>query len=203
MSTQMLDIRVWCHARSCVYYTTLWAFSCMGANIKENVNGFIREAVSLVIVNLELVVVCTLHDWSGAHTIPKFFHQEESMISLSCLVSKTHQRSDTGNDPMSCTEQYCFYIKMMCRWFELFARWFAVKKQLKWRMEWGEKVVSLICRDCAAPCLDSLIFAVWCCSERFSNPKCRYLTSWERDSKISCLCGVFMNSLKKSFWFYL
>ena len=30
-----------------------------------------------------------------------------------------------------------------------------------------------------------------------------YLTSWEWDSTISCLCGAFRNSWDKSYWFYL
>lgn len=31
------------------------------------------------------------------------------MISLTCLVSETHQRSDPGNDPVSCTGQDFFF----------------------------------------------------------------------------------------------
>ena len=57
-------------------------------------------------------------------------------------------------------------------------------------------LVSRICRE-------FLIFSLCCCSGRFTNPTCVYLTSWEWDSTINCLCGAFRNSWDKSYWFYL
>ena len=51
-------------------------------------------------------------------------------------------------------------------------------------------LVSRICRDTAALCLDSLNLTVCCCSGRFANPVCGYLMFWEWDSTISYLCGA-------------
>ena len=51
--------------------------------------------------------------------------------------------------------------------------------------------------------LDVPIFTVCCCSGRFTNSKCGYLTSWEWDSTINYLCGAFRNIWDKSYWFYL
>ena len=45
-------------------------------------------------------------------------------------------------------------------------------------------------------CREFLIFSLCCCSGRFTNPTCVYVTSWEWDS-INCLCGVFRNSWDK------
>ena len=42
-----------------------------------------------------------------------------------------------------------------------------------------------ICRDSAALCLEFLIFSLCCCSGRFTNPKCCYVTSWDWDSTIN------------------
>ena len=62
------------------------------------------------------------------------------------------------------------------------------KKKKKMETDSGTErkglLMSCICRDPAAFCLDILIFSLCCCSGHFTNPKCVYLTSWEWDSTI-------------------
>ena len=67
------------------------------------------------------------------------------------------------------------------------------RKQAERESGMGRKVVlvSRICRDPAAPCLDFLKLGC------FTNLKCVYLSSWEWDSTLNCLCGVFRNSWDK------
>ena len=69
--------------------------------------------------------------------------------------------------------------------------WHKRHKKTETEGEWnGESVVlvSHICRDPAAPCLDFLIFSVCGCLRCFTKAKCGFLMSWERDSTINCLC---------------
>ena len=63
-------------------------------------------------------------------------------------------------------------------------------------MERKGVLVSRICRDPAvAFCLDFLIFSLRCCSGRFNDPKCGYLTSWDWDSTINRLCWCVQEQL--------
>lgn len=51
------------------------------------------------------------------------------------------------------------------------------KKERQSRLVRKDMLVSHICRNPAAVCLDFLVFSVFCCSRCFTNPKCWYLTS--------------------------
>ena len=82
--------------------------------------------------------------------------------------------------------------------------WFSVLKHPKMSAGiFGVQKVQIFCEQIFCICREFLIFSLCCCSGHFTNPTCVYLTSWEWDSTINCLCGAFRNSWDKSYWFYL
>ena len=123
-------------------------------------------------------------------------------IWIFCILEKTFDFSSLHIWTYSSFEGNYFYLAA-----DVARRNKDVRRQEQTEREagMGRKgvLVSHICREPAVFCLDFLSFSLCCCSGRFTNPTCGYLTSWELDSSLSCLCGVFRKSWDKSYWFYL